>query len=174
MNDLGSKIKEIRQKNNLTQQEFSRLFNVSYQAVSKWENNINIPDIVILNEICQKFNLPLDELLNDKKTSKKWYIWSFIPVILLVIVIGMIVFYKPDNFEFKTISSNCDNFHISGSLAYNNFKSSIYISHIDYCGKEDDNVYQNISCVLYEENPTFKAKIDTCQSKENITLEKFL
>ena len=94
--------------------------------------------------------------------------------ILIIIVIVGIIFYDNDNFEFKTISSNCRNFNISGSIAYNNAKSSIYISSIDYCGIEDDNIYQNISCTLYEDNNTVKAKIDTCKSKENISLENYL
>ena len=97
MEDLGSKIKKIRLDHHLTQHEFSQLFNVSYQAVSKWENNICFPDITILKDICNKFDIDLNELLNNKKTSKNY---------------------------FKYIA-NCENFHISGSLAYNNSKSSI-------------------------------------------------
>ena len=173
MNDLGNKIKKIRQDNHLTQQEFSRLFNVTYQAVSKWETGKNIPDITILTQICQEFNLDLNELLdnNSKKTNS---FLIFIPIIVIIITILIILFAQENNFHFKTISSNCSSFNISGSLAYNSSKSSIYISHIDYCGAKDDNVYQNISCVLYEENDLIKAKIDNCQSKENITLEQFL
>ena len=172
MNDLGNKIKNIRLEHNLTQQEFSHLFNVSYQAVSKWENNQSIPDITILNAICNEFNLDLNDLLNNESKNKNFII--FIPIILIIIVLIFLLLYNNSNFEFKTISANCNDFNISGSLAYNNSKSSIYISHIDYCGEKDDNIYQNISCTLYEDNNLIKAKIDTCKSKENITLEKFL
>ena len=174
MNDLGNKIKQIRLEHHLTQQEFGHLFNVSYQAVSKWEKNKNIPDITILNDICKQFNIDLNELLNiksNKKTSKNFF---FLVPILLIIITLIIVLFDNDNFEFKTISANCSNFNISGSIAYNSSKSSIYISHIDYCGGKDDEIYQNISCALYEENDLVKAKIDTCKSKENITLEQFL
>ena len=174
MNDLGDKIKKIRLEHNLTQREFSRLFNVSYQAVSKWENNQNIPDIAILNDICKEFNIDLNELLNNESKEKKFNFLPFIPIIIIIIFLIFLIFYNNSNFEFKTLSANCSNFNISGSLAYNNSKSSIYISHIDYCGEKDENIYQNISCALYEENDLIKAKIDTCKSKENTTLEKFL
>ena len=173
MNDLGNKIRQLRIDHNLTQAEFGRLFNVSTQAVSKWETNVNIPDLTILSEICNYFDLDLNELLNNKKVKKK-RMFILVPIILIIIVIVGIIFYNNDNFEFKTISSNCRNFNISGSIAYNNAKSSIYISSIDYCGIEDDNIYQNISCTLYEDNNTVKAKIDTCKSKENISLENYL
>ena len=176
MNDLGNKIKQIRQQHNLTQQEFGHLFNVSYQAVSKWEQNKNIPDITILNEICNKFSIDLDELLNDKKNNKKnrnSNIIILIPIMIVILTI-IIILFDDNNFEFKTISANCSNFNISGSIAYNNSKSSIYISHIDYCGGKDDEIYQNISCSLFEENDLVKAKIDTCKSRENVTLEQFL
>ena len=45
---IGKKIKELRIKNNLTQQELASKLNVTYQAVSKWENGKNLPDLVIL------------------------------------------------------------------------------------------------------------------------------
>ena len=44
-------IKDIRIKNNLTQKDFADKFGVTYQAVSKWENGKNLPDINILKEI---------------------------------------------------------------------------------------------------------------------------
>ncbi len=37
---IGKFIKEIRKKNNLTQQEFATKYKVTYQAVSKWENGL--------------------------------------------------------------------------------------------------------------------------------------
>lgn len=38
---IGNFIKEIRTKNNLTQKQFADKYNVTYQAVSKWENGIS-------------------------------------------------------------------------------------------------------------------------------------
>ena len=39
---------------------------------------------------------------------------------------------KSNDFEFKTISSKCTDFKITGSAAYNKEKTSIYISNILY------------------------------------------
>ena len=60
---ISNKIKELRKQNNLTQKEFASIFGVTYQAVSKWENGINIPDIEILKSICKKYDLDINEFL---------------------------------------------------------------------------------------------------------------
>ena len=70
----------------------------------------------------------------------------------MIIPLLIVFFNKTNNdFEFKTISSNCGQFKISGSIAYNNKKSSIYISNINYCKDEDKTVYKKIKCYLYED-----------------------
>ena len=45
---IGSLIKKLRIDNNLTQKEFALKYNVSFQAVSKWERGYNLPDIYLL------------------------------------------------------------------------------------------------------------------------------
>ena len=54
---IAKKIKELRIKNNLTQKEFADKMNVTFQAVSKWENGKSIPDISILKKISEEFNI---------------------------------------------------------------------------------------------------------------------
>ena len=44
---------------------------------------------------------------------------------------------KDEDFKFKTLSSSCENFTISGNIAYNDNKTSIYITNIQYCGGND-------------------------------------
>lgn len=38
---IGKTIKEIRKKENLSQQKFAEKYGVTYQAVSKWENGLS-------------------------------------------------------------------------------------------------------------------------------------
>ena len=54
---IGKLIKKIRIENKLSQKEFASKYGVTFQAVSKWENGKNIPDISILKEICNDYNL---------------------------------------------------------------------------------------------------------------------
>ncbi len=175
---IGKTIKEIRQKNNLTQQEFAKQFKVSYQAVSKWETGKNIPDIAVLKQICDCYNLDINDLLEGKtsvKKTSKILNFKIISIILLGLILILAIFhFMPSNFEFKTLSSNCDDFRLNGSIAYNDAKSSIYISHIAYCGEKDDEVYQTVSCDFYEENNNSLVKIKSFEAQNNITLDEYL
>lgn len=65
MINIGNNIKQLRQKNNLTQEQVAAKLNVSYQAVSKWENNANAPDIALLPEIAALFGVSVDVLFSD-------------------------------------------------------------------------------------------------------------
>ena len=86
------------------------------------------------------------------------------------------MFFKNDDFQFKTLSANCPNFTISGNIAYNNQKSAIYISNIEYCGGDEQEKYKEIECILYEKNGKTENKISSYKynEKESITLEDFL
>lgn len=176
---IGSLIKKIRKENNLTQQDFAKKYGVTYQAVSKWENGKNIPDIALLKEICSDYNIDINELLDNNYTVKK----KNIPLLILIgiltitfITIFLLVTNKNESFHFKTLSSSCNNFTIKGTLAYNNNQSSIYISNIDYCGGDDKIKYKKIECILYEKeknNVTKLIKKNTLK-EDNITIEEYL
>ena len=176
---IGSFIKSIRIENHLTQKELADRLGVTYQAVSKWENGKNIPDIGILKQISEEFDVNIDEIINGKKQEKnrkktKWHL-LFIPIFIMILGIIIIsIMQKSDEFEFKTISSKCSDFKITGSAAYNKEKTSIYISNIEFCGEEDTEIYQTIECNLYEQEKDKKVKISSCDSKKDTTLEGFL
>ena len=68
---IGKRIKEIRLKNNLTQQEFGDKLNHTKSTISKWENDQVIPDINMLKGISTIFSVNIEELISDSKYSKK-------------------------------------------------------------------------------------------------------
>ena len=181
---IGQFIKDIRVSNNLTQKEFADKLGVTFQAVSKWENGKNVPDISILKTISEEFNVDIDEIISGEKkennlNKKNNYIIYIICVVIIIVVVFVIIFYinnrKDNDFEFKTISSKCSDFKITGSAAYNKEKTAIYISNIEFCGKNDNNSkYNKIECVLNEINGNTKTKISSCGKKNNITLVDFL
>lgn len=176
---IGNFIKSIRLDNNLTQKEFADKLGVTYQAVSKWENGKNIPDIAILKQICDEYNIDINEILNgEKQEKKKKNIFIIIISTLLIIMIGIIILFllnkNNKDFEFKTISSKCSDFKITGSAAYNKDKTSIYISNIEFCGKGEEEKYKEINCTLYERNDDNKKKISSCEKNNNISLKDYL
>ncbi len=63
--NIGNNIKQLRQQKNLTQEQVAEKLGVSYQAVSKWENNSNTPDITLLPKIANHFGVSIDALFSD-------------------------------------------------------------------------------------------------------------
>ena len=174
---FGNLIKKIRLENNLTQKDFADKYNVTYQAVSKWENGKNMPDTLLIKKICDDFNLNIEDLFNGEISKKKNYVPVMITLGLIVFLIwGMVIIKCIDsNYEFKTITTSCENFRINGSLAYNTKKATIYISNIEYCGGDNRETFPSISCTLYEEDIGLFKKVDSYVYEGNpITLEKFL
>ncbi len=70
---IGNKIKTLRKKKGLTQEQLAENIGVSFQAVSKWENNIALPDITLVPLIAHYFGVSTDELLsyNSNEISKE-------------------------------------------------------------------------------------------------------
>lgn len=67
------------------------------------------------------------------------------------------------DFEFTTISSKCSDFKLTGSAAYNKERTSLYISDIEFCGKDDNTEYKKINCTLYETYKNERIKISSCK-----------
>lgn len=180
---FGKFIKEIRKKHNLTQKQFADKYNVTYQAVSKWETGKNLPDNALIKQISKDFDVSLEELydgeFSKQKKEKKSFLFLGLGIFIILSITTTIVINtikKENNFEFKTLSTECKNFNISGNIAYNDNKSAIYITNIKYCGGNDIELYKKIECTLYESHNDIARKISSYnyQGKENIKLEDFL
>lgn len=62
---LGEKLKEIRKRFELSQEELAEIINVSRQAITKWENDNGMPDISNLKELSKIFGITIDYLLSE-------------------------------------------------------------------------------------------------------------
>lgn len=67
---LGSKIKSLRMKRCLTQEQLAKELCVSRQAVAKWETDGGMPDIENIKNLARFFNQSLDEFINDTDETK--------------------------------------------------------------------------------------------------------
>lgn len=68
---LGQKIKKLRLDKNLTQKDLAERVYVTFQTVSKWENDENEPDVSTLRELSKLFGCSLDYLLNEEQEEPK-------------------------------------------------------------------------------------------------------
>ena len=62
---MGDRIKNERKKRNISQQQLADYLNISRQAVSRWENNISLPDLNTLVLIAKYFDLKLEYFTED-------------------------------------------------------------------------------------------------------------
>ena len=62
--NIGNKIKELRRKRGITQEELANCIGISSQAVSKWENHVGLPDITLAPRLASYFGISMDELFD--------------------------------------------------------------------------------------------------------------
>ncbi len=76
MLSFSEKIRKRRKEMNLTQTELAKILFVTKQAVSKWENGKGYPDTITLTKLANVLDISLDNLLTNKRNTKK-YIYVF-------------------------------------------------------------------------------------------------
>lgn len=176
---IGQLIKSLRKQNHLTQQQLAEKYGVTYQAVSKWENGNNMPDISLLKQISEDFGISLDEILNGEvlhQRRKRTVLLSLIFLLSCVAIFLIVWFVSRDDFKVKLLSAECKDFNLTGIIAYNKNKSSIHISQIEYCGNDPEETYQEVDCNLYEVHDGKETKISTNHHtlEKGMTLEEYL
>lgn len=61
---LGQRIAALRRQKELTQETLAEALGVSPQAVSKWENDVSCPDILLLPQLAKMLGVTVDALLS--------------------------------------------------------------------------------------------------------------
>ena len=99
---LGQAIAQIRKERGLTQEAFAKVFNVTRQTVSNWENEKSYPDLSTVVKISDEFNVSLDVLLKgdfrmvkdiDKKIKKQpFYIGIIIGLVIIVVALFSFIY----------------------------------------------------------------------------------
>ncbi len=62
--NIGNKIRELRKLRGITQEQLAESIGLSFQAISKWENNIALPDITLAPVLASYFGVSMDELFD--------------------------------------------------------------------------------------------------------------
>ena len=68
---FGAFLKELRKEKGLTQEQLAEQFNVSRRSVSRWETGSNLPDVDILIEMADYYDIDLRELFDGERKSEK-------------------------------------------------------------------------------------------------------
>ena len=88
---IGKNIADLRKSNGMTQEQLAETLGVSSQTVSKWENEVTMPDIMLLPVIAGCFDITVDELYGGKKLTERRQVIDYddIPEMLYDTVIDL-------------------------------------------------------------------------------------
>lgn len=129
-------IKKTRLDANMTQEEYGLKFGVTRQTVSSWENGKSIPDLQMLIDICNTYQVSLDKLLNENEeivnkidlrvriAQKLKYIVCI--VILVIIILGLSIV----NWSLNAVEMN-EQFVVNATQAGFVIEDGIYIQEMD-------------------------------------------
>ena len=67
---IGTNIRELRRKHHITQEQLADKLGVSYQSVSRWENDTCYPDMELLPALSRIFSVSIDHLLGVSEEDK--------------------------------------------------------------------------------------------------------
>lgn len=68
---IGRFLKELRNEKKITQEQFAEHLGVSNRTISRWETGSNMPDISLLVEIAEYFDVDILEIINGERKSEK-------------------------------------------------------------------------------------------------------
>ena len=75
---MGQVIRRLRKERNLTQEDLAELLGVTFQAVSKWENDTGMPDISQVVPIAHVFGVSTDVLFGTFGTNDTEEVWKIV------------------------------------------------------------------------------------------------
>lgn len=67
---MGQFLKELRKEKNLTQEQLAEKFNVSGRSVSRWETGTNLPDLSILVELADFYDVDIREIIDGERKNE--------------------------------------------------------------------------------------------------------
>ena len=67
---IGEFLRELRKEKELTQEQLAEQFNISRRSVSRWETGSNMPDVGLLIEIADFFEVDIREIIDGERKSE--------------------------------------------------------------------------------------------------------
>ncbi|MDM5250986.1 MULTISPECIES: helix-turn-helix transcriptional regulator [unclassified Lysinibacillus] len=114
---IGQKIKQLRSRENLSQEQLANKLNLSSQAISNWERGKSFPDIMNIISLSDIFGVSLDDLLKDdvelqekliSSKKDKWKItgqsFAFVLGLVFIVLVIYVYFTKKEFLIFPFIT----------------------------------------------------------------------
>lgn len=68
---IGRFLRELRKEKGNTQEEIANLYGISSRSVSRWENGNNMPDLALLVELADYYQVDIKEIIDGERKSEK-------------------------------------------------------------------------------------------------------
>lgn len=68
---IGQFLQTLRKEKELTQEQLAEKFNVSNRTVSRWETGSNMPDISVLVELAEFYQVDIKEIIDGERKSEQ-------------------------------------------------------------------------------------------------------
>lgn len=69
--EIGAFIAALRREAGMTQEELGNLIGVTNKTISRWENGNYMPDIGLMKELCNVFEISINELISGRRISEE-------------------------------------------------------------------------------------------------------
>lgn len=67
---IGNFLKQLRKEKGLTQEQFAEHFYISSRTVSRWETGSNMPDVDMLIELADFYDVDIREIIDGERKSE--------------------------------------------------------------------------------------------------------
>ena len=151
---IGKFISELRKEKNLTQEMLAEKLNIGRTTISKWERGISVPDISLLEPICDFFGITISELLKGAKRNSqldevkqtvaaidfyskisKSRIVKFCFVVCISIILffcSSLIVQQKYSYDVYLLKSSDNNFSLDGLIVSNDYRQILYINELIY------------------------------------------
>lgn len=180
--EFKDKLKELRNKNNLTQEDLANMIYVSRSAIAKWESGLGMPNDDSIKALCEVFEINKEELIIDneveniiveknikiKKSKKFIIILSFILGILLLIGSYFVIKTSIEKKKYQDLISKLYPSITNISLNYNgineDYVQEVHKNNDRYIVFDNQDYYLyisiNIDSRIIENYYLFKVKVE--------------
>ncbi|MFI3329003.1 MAG: helix-turn-helix transcriptional regulator, partial [bacterium] len=70
MESISEKLIKLRKEKGISQEQLAKDLFISRQAVSKWETNRSLPNIEMIKQICNYYNIDVNQLITNEDISE--------------------------------------------------------------------------------------------------------